>query len=1037
MRLLYKILLVLVAAFLLPVAVLGITGYLAIRGVGDRAGQQVRSSLIEVERGRLLEYAQLKALEIEHFCSTYDAEVEHLRRGFFRIHETRDSYRPAIVAEDYRERDTAGLPAFGYVHPLFGAFTDFDNRIPGVPWLPPQGVKKVRSSPEFLREVTSSLEEVVLLSPALEEAWESLRGTLDLAWIVLVNGVTNVYPEYDYYEVIRDGPEVLDLDESGEDYVRLLNPENNPQRKLRWLEPYLDRFKGVWMTSAVVPLYEGNRFLGTVGLDILLGVLVEKVLAAKPGSRGYAVLLTASGRPLAMPEEGVGDLLVDPAQARAFRETLLPPHKQRWDADMEAALGGTSLDKHPDPAVRRLLGWMKDGSAGVVEVELRGTKRFVAFAPVRNAGWSLAVLVPEVEVLARAVAVESTLAGGTERTLRDYLLLAGCVVVICVVVGLLLNYVAARPLVLLTRRVERLNWSNLDFPVANGGRSDEIGQLTSRFAEAVGLIRDARDEVTQKGAALEDSNRLLSEVNVDLQREIGEKVKAQHALYEEKELLAVTLRSIGDGVIATDREGLVVSMNPVAEALTGMPLSRAEGRSLDEVFRIIDEGTRAPQLSPVKRVMEKGGAVELTNHTLLLGHDGVERAIADSGAPIRAGTGEIIGVVLVFRDVTERRHLEEELFRAQKLESVRLLAAGIAHDFNNLLAAILGNLSLAQARMPTDPKGGSERLVEAEKATIRARDLTLQLLTFSTGGAPIRSAMSLAGVLTETAGFALRGSAVRCEFTLPEDLWPVNADEGQVGQVVHNLVLNARQAMPSGGVIRLTARNEVVPEGCVSKLAPGRYVCVEVADSGVGIERDHMARIFDPFFTTRPGGTGLGLAVCFSIITRHEGRIEVDSSLGVGSTFRFWLPAADGESVPASAESAEPQRGSGRVLLMDDEDMIRDMGREMLESLGYSVVLARDGNDAVNAYAHALTSGQRFDLVILDLTVAGGMGGTEALQRVRRLDPAALAIVSSGYSMDPVMANHGTHGFDAAIPKPYNLLTMARVVASVLARGRR
>ncbi|MBM4355248.1 MAG: response regulator [Deltaproteobacteria bacterium] len=1035
MRLLYKILLVLVVAFLLPVAVLGITGYLAIRRVGERANESVRTELIRSEHERVLEYVRLKAAEIEGFCARYEGEVLHLRRGFMRIRTNPERYNLAQLKDVYPERNSGGLPGFGYVHPKFGAFNDFDDRIAGCPWLPRPAVKKAQTDPQFGDEAGRTLREVVLLDPYLVAAWDELKGTLDLAWVVLVTGATNVHPEYRYYDVLREEPQVLDLDESGEDYVRLLNPSNNPERKLRWLEPYLDQFKGIWMTSAVAPLYEGDRFLGTVGLDILLDVLVRKVISADPGSRGYAFLLTGSGRPLAVPEAGIADFVFDEGQARAVRETGLPGDRQSWDEKKIAALSGVSLDAHPDPAIRDIVRSMVRGEEAVADIVLGGKRRIVAYSPVKSAGWSLGVVVPEEEVLARGVEVEKVLDEGTERTARDYALLGACVVLICILVGLLLNYVAARPLVSLTRRVERLNWSNLDFPVPTDIRRDEIGQLTRGFAAAVGLIRESRDEATRKGAELQESNRQLSDANQSLHREVSERLATQVALSEEKELLAVTLGSIGDGVIATDRSGRVVLINPVAEKLVGMRRRDAEGHRLDEVFRIVDENTRLPLASPVERVLAEGIAVELANHTLLLAHDGVERAIADSGAPIRNARGEVIGVVLVFRDVTERRRFEEEMVRAQKLESVRLLAAGIAHDFNNLLAGILGNLSLAQARFLIDPEQVRERLAEAEKATVRARDLTLQLLTFSTGGAPIREAMSLPLVLEETAGFALRGSSVRCEVDVPEDLWPVLADEGQVAQVVHNLVLNARQAMPRGGVVRVWARNcSFGEDDRAVQLKPGRYVCVEVIDSGEGIAKEIQQRIFDPFYTTRPGGTGLGLAVCFSILARHEGRIEVDSEPGKGSTFRFWLPAADGEAPPATGREEVVTGGTGSILLMDDEEMIRDMGREILETLGYSVHVVCDGSEAIARFAEALASGNRFDLVILDLTVPGNLGGVETLRQLRRLAPDIPAIVSSGYSTDPVMSQHRKHGFDASIPKPYDIKLMARIVAGVLSK---
>jgi signal transduction histidine kinase/ActR/RegA family two-component response regulator len=430
-------------------------------------------------------------------------------------------------------------------------------------------------------------------------------------------------------------------------------------------------------------------------------------------------------------------------------------------------------------------------------------------------------------------------------------------------------------------------------------------------------------------------------------------------------------------------------------------------------------------------VLKSGGIIGLDAQTVLVARDGTERSIADSGAPIRDRDGEIIGVVLVFRDVTEEQKMQEDLQKAQKLESIGLLAGGIAHDFNNILTAILGNMSLAKMYAQPGDKV-CEVLTEAEKAFWRARDLTQQLLTFSKGGAPIKKAASIAELLTETTAFVLRGTNVRCEFAIAEDLWPATFDIGQISQVINNLVINAQQAMPHGGVIGIRAKNVHIGPRHALPLKKGRYIRFDVEDQGVGIATEHLPRIFDPYFTTKQTGSGLGLATSYSIIRKHDGHIEVKSTVGRGSLFSIYLPA-DGDS--ASARGGRPAKaldGSGRVLLMDDEETVCRVGMEILKRLGYSVESTRDGEEMLARYKQAQEAGEPFDLVITDLTIPGGMGGKEAVAQLMELDPRAKAIVSSGYFNDPVMADFAKFGFLGVIAKPYKVEELAEIVRKLI-----
>jgi len=389
-------------------------------------------------------------------------------------------------------------------------------------------------------------------------------------------------------------------------------------------------------------------------------------------------------------------------------------------------------------------------------------------------------------------------------------------------------------------------------------------------------------------------------------------------------------------------------------------------------------------------------------------------------------------VVLVFRDITERRRLEEELLKIQKLESVGILAGGIAHDLNNLLTGVLGNISLA--RMYEDPAEKDRRLAEAEKASMQIRDLTQQLLTFSRGGAPILRTADMGKLLRDSASFALRGSNVGSEFSISDDLWPVEVDAGQINQVISNLVINAQQAMPAGGIVRVSAENITMGAESGLPLEPGVYIKVSVEDQGVGISEEYLQRIFDPFFSTKQAGRGLGLATSYSIIQRHNGYITVESQLGVGTTFHIYLPASpDGVFAAEKKKEEKPIMGEGRILVMDDEEHVRDTAADMLRSIGYKVVTSINGSEAIELYKEAMGAGKPFDAVIMDLTVPGGMGGKEAIQKLIKIDPEVKAIVSSGYSTDPIMVNFREYGFKGVIANPYRTRELSVVLRKVVA----
>lgn len=395
-----------------------------------------------------------------------------------------------------------------------------------------------------------------------------------------------------------------------------------------------------------------------------------------------------------------------------------------------------------------------------------------------------------------------------------------------------------------------------------------------------------------------------------------------------------------------------------------------------------------------------------------------------SGKPVR-----MLGILL---DITERKKLEEETINVQKLESLGVLAGGIAHDFNNLLTGLTGNLSLLKSSMDREEKN-FKRLIEVEKATLRAQELIQQLLTFSKGGKPVKETISIGDLVEESVVFALRGSNVRYELSVPGDLWPVEADSGQMNQVINNLVVNADQAMPEGGSIKVTAENMIIDAEDKLHLDKGRYVKISMEDQGIGIQEELIPKIFDPYFTTKQKGSGLGLSSIYSIINNHNGHIEVRSKVGSGTTFDIFLPASSNK-VPSKADESDILvAGKGRVLVMDDEEIIRNVAGDILTSLGYDVDYAVDGNEAVDSYRKAQEAGAPFDAVIMDLTIPGGMGGKETLEKLKELDPGVKAIVSSGYSSDPIMADHEKYGFRGVIAKPYRVAELGKKMHEVIA----
>jgi nitrogen-specific signal transduction histidine kinase/ActR/RegA family two-component response regulator len=385
-------------------------------------------------------------------------------------------------------------------------------------------------------------------------------------------------------------------------------------------------------------------------------------------------------------------------------------------------------------------------------------------------------------------------------------------------------------------------------------------------------------------------------------------------------------------------------------------------------------------------------------------------------------------------DITARRRMEEELIKSQKLESIGILAGGIAHDFNNVLTGIMGNISLVMLNTDLSEKT-QKRLSEAEKSCIRAKDLTQRLLTFARGGAPVKKISSVSSLLKDAASFALTGTTVKSEFSLPGENCFAEIDEGQIRQVIHNIIINAVESMPQGGTVRVACQKIQLKAEDGVPLQAGDYAKISIQDAGTGISPEHLLKIFDPYFTTKEKRAGMGLATSYSIIKNHGGYITAESALGKGTTIFIYLPTVVVEPAPLKVEDVRSSANGGRVLIMDDEEIIRNVVGEMLMHLGYEVGFAEDGAEAIRLYREAMEVSRPFHVVIMDLTIPGGMGGKEAIAKLREIDAHVKAIVSSGYSNDPVMANFKEYGFVGVVTKPYKMKDMNETLRRVLAQS--
>ncbi len=546
-------------------------------------------------------------------------------------------------------------------------------------------------------------------------------------------------------------------------------------------------------------------------------------------------------------------------------------------------------------------------------------------------------------------------------------------------------------------------------------------------------IQAQYEEIQAQYEEIQAQYEEMDSLNTELMHSQNELLDINKELNDEKEQLSTMLLSIGDGVIATDSNGNIGLMNSVAEKMTGYNSAETIGKNINEIFIILNGTTKEKVENPVFTVLRKKETSGLSKNAIIISPELKERSITVSAAPMFDNNKNISGTILVFRDITEMLLMENEFQKSRTIESIGLLAGGIAHDFNNILTAILANVSLAKISIEDKDKDKVvEYMNESEKAVLRARDLTQQLLTFAKGGAPLKKLSSIKDILKDSISFALTGSNIKSEFSGSDDLRDAEIDEGQISQVLYNLIINAKQSMANGGVINVSADNIILEDNNFLNLKSGIYLKISIKDQGEGISQENIDKIFNPYFTTKTVGTGLGLTSSYSIIKKHNGTIDVKSEPGIGSTFTVYLPSSEMKVVQVKTDDSIKGKNSGRILIMDDESSIVKASVNMLTFLGYEVDSSTTGEEAVEKYRIAFEQNKKYDIVIMDLTVPGGMGGEKLQIKLMEIDPHVKSIVSSGYSNDPVMSQYTEYGFRGIINKPYSIQNLNSVIEAVL-----
>jgi two-component system, cell cycle sensor histidine kinase and response regulator CckA len=755
--------------------------------------------------------------------------------------------------------------------------------------------------------------------------------------------------------------------------------------------PLIGRYEQV--VDAVAPTYTGAGLAGYTGVSVSLTRLIAELNQHPPIRGGYTFILNDRRH-----------LVAAPPHARL--ELLRPEQYQ--------GRGTVDLREAGEPAFQDLMARMALGETAVSRLPLPGGDRYVAYSPLRTLPWRLGLVIPVEMATAASADLVAVVDRGTREVLGRMVFWTGCLLAASLLAGLILSRRIVSPIRELAEAAREIERGNLTPPRRRRGRGgEEIATLGRAFDRMAERIRETVDDLNRQ--------------NEQLAAESSRRRQALDQLAESEARFRSLAEGSPDVIFTLDGFGALTYLNPAFETILG-------GRREDALTRPFTSlihpkgGDAEGWKTLLARVRDAGETVRDVEVTVTHA-DGTPRQLSVSCAPNRIGTDAAEGLVGIMKDVTEQRKTEARLQTALKMEAVGTLAGGLAHDFNNLLTGVLGHVSLMRLNVGDDSPH-TDRLDRIEKAVESGAELTRQLLGFARGGKYEVQPVEINRLVRETvAMFARTRKEVAIHQSFGEDVGAVEADRGQIEQVLLNLFINAWNAMPDGGTLFLATENLTLDEDVTGPhgIAPGPFVKVSVTDTGSGIEQAHLEKIFEPFFTTRPRGrgTGLGLASAYGIVKNHGGLITVYSETGRGSTFNIYLPASDRRAEAMAAPPPVPAKGSGTVLLVDDEAMIREIGRDLLTELGYEVITAESGAEAVERFRDHR---DRIHLVILDM-IMPEMGGGETFDRLREIDPTVSVLLASGYSENGQAAEILERGCRGFIQKPFSLRQLAEKVA--------
>ncbi|HOY68334.1 MAG TPA: ATP-binding protein [Candidatus Ozemobacteraceae bacterium] len=998
MRIAPKLSITFILAALLPLIAIGCAGMYLLANLGDTAIATSRANAIISEKLRLQQLAADKARIVEDFLADHHRDVLLLKRQFERL-ASDGAALPAGHPKPYAGRDTAGLPGYGFVDTEARAYANWNGLgTPGGLWLRRGLVERVRSDAVYAQRCSAMLDRLSGLMPLMDSLHEKHLTSCDLVWIVTTLGPVAVSPD-EYAREVRRDPGLADFDETREEYHRPFTPENNPKRETRWMRPYLDVIKNIWMTSCVAPLYDGDTFQGTVGFDVTIENLLGWLKGLQIGNRGFAFLISAGGMPLAIPTEEIDRMVRDPLLRQALREAGRPAKEQHWTPELGAVMQRSIAEDAP-PMLTGLYASMMRQGAGADVIDFPDGNRIIAYCPIRETGWSIGLALPIDEALAP---LRPVLAGIDAARRRYVFGFVGFVLLSALAAGL---------------------------AGAWAGR---------RLANPVNALIAAISRISRGDAWLE--------IRADTQDELQELATSANVMVrriaENEQMLDAVFNGVSDAIFLHDADGLVLRVND--RMCSMFQCTRDQALAANVGLTSINEPPYTGYHAKLWLDRAFGGDTPVFEWR---SRDFTGRLFWTEVALRRIDLNGKPCIIATVRDISSRKEaeeklrlVEEQLRQAQKLESIGRLAGGVAHDFNNMLTPILGYAHILRESLG-DPKHRA-MLEQITLAGGRCRALVSQLLAFARKQVLTMRSICLNEVIREFQPMLRRTlrENITIEYRLAERLEPIRGDAGQLQQVILNLALNSQDAMPEGGV--LTCETALIDARKLENvdLPPtptGRFLLLTVSDTGAGMERETLEHLFEPFFTTHGQGegcgTGLGLSIVHGIMMQHGGRVRVSSTPGKGTVMQLYFPVATG--IPAGEQQGEEghaviPRGTGRILVVEDQEMVRQLAVTLLGELGYRTFAASNGTEAIELF-RGEQEGEPIDLVLMDV-ILPDMSGPEVVTRLRDVgDRPVRVLYMSGY-MDSVIGAHGV--LDPGVHflrKPFDIRSLAESVRKAL-----